>query len=401
LLRENGLDSSALPALLPIMVNADSSFISVWKAGEAFLAQAKRHRLPLTEFLDVLAKPPFKLKQGLADFWVPTFLYLKRDEFALFGNDIYLPEINEATLELIAKSPKDFTLKVFDVDGVRLDIFNQYRQFLSQSTKTYTDNQTFIETIRPFITFYRGLPEYAKHTNRLHKESIAIRRAILTAKDPEKTFFEDFPMALGISLLQLKKSPELLAEYVTKLQNAIRELRTCFEELVNRFELFIAEEVIYETFDFEGYKKKLRDRFKSVKQHRLLPYQKTLLMRVSSDLDDRKAWLSSIAQAVVGKTLDNFRDEDETILYDKFKTLVLEMDSLAQLSKNAVDETTEDVLNLEITSFEEIRRNVVRIPKKKKGEIDAIEKLLRMQLGKDKTLNIAALANLLKDLLKK
>ena len=401
LLRENGLVSSTVTTLLPITVSEKSSFIALWKAGEVFLEQAKKHRLPLTEFFTVLSKPPFKLKQGLIDFWVPTFLYLKRDEFALFGNDIYLTEINEATLELLGKSPKDYTLKAFDVEGVRLDIFNQYRQFLNQSTKSKTDNQTFIETIRPFINFYKGLPEYAKHTNRLHKESIAVRRAILTAKDPEKTFFDDFPTALGITLQQLKKSPELLSEYVTKLQNAIRELRTCFDELVNRFELFIVEEILYETLDFEDYKKRFRDRFKSIKQHRLLPYQKTLLMRISSDLDDRKAWLSSVSQVVVGKTLDNLRDEDEVSLYDKFKTLVLELDSLANLSKSGVDETMEEVFSLEIASFEEIRKKTVRIPKKKKEEIEEIEKLLRTQLGKDKTLNIAALANLLKDLLEK
>lgn len=401
LLRENGLVSSEATTFLPITVAETSTFAALWKAGEAYLEQAKKHRLPLTEFVEILSKPPFKLKQGLTDFWVPTFLYLKRDEFALFGNDIYLAEINEATLELLAKSPKDYTLKAFDVAGVRLDIFNQYRQFLNQSTKSKADNQTFIETIRPFINFYKGLPEYAKHTNRLHKESVAVRRAILTAKDPEKTFFDDFPAALGITLQQLKKSPELLSDYVTKLQNAIRELRTCFDELVNRFEIFIIEEVLYETLDFEDYKKKLRDRFKSIKQHRLLPYQKTLLMRILSDLDDRKAWLSSVAQAVVGKTLDNFRDEDEVLLYDKFKTLVLELDSLTHLSKSVVDEANEDVLNLEIGSFEEIRKKTIRVPKKKKEKIEEIEKLLRTQLGKDKTLNIAALANLLKDLLKK
>jgi hypothetical protein len=401
LLRENGLISSSKSAHLPIAVSETSTFVSLWNAGEAYLEQTQKHRLPLTEFLEVLAKPPFKLKQGLIDFWVPTFLYLKRDEFALFGKDIYLPEINEATLELLAKSPKDYTIKAFDVEGVRLDIFNQYRQFLNQSTKSKTDNQTFIETIRPFITFYKGLPEYAKNTNRLHKESIAVRRAIITAKDPEKTFFEDFPTALGLTLSQLKKSPELLSEYVAKLQNAIRELRTCFDELVNRFELFIVEDIIYETLDFEGYKKKLKDRFIHIKQHRLLPYQKTLVMRISSDLDDRKAWLSSVAQAIVGKTLDNFRDEDEELLYDKFKTLVLELDSLSNISKNEVDEANEDVFTLEIASFEEIRKKTVRVPKKKQQEIEVLGALLRSHLGKDKTLNIAALANLLKELLKK
>jgi hypothetical protein len=241
LLRENGLVSSPKAINFPVTVSENSSFVALWKAGEGFLEQAQKNRLPLTEFMEVLAKPPFKLKQGLIDFWVPTFLYLKRDEFALFGKDIYLTEITEATLELLAKSPKDYTVKAFDVEGVRLDIFNQYRQFLNQSTKSKADNQTFIETIRPFITFYKGLSEYAKHTSRLSKESIAVRKAIVTAKDPEKTFFEDFPSALGVSLSQLKKSPELLPDYVIKLQNAFRNKRA-----INEFASKYANKVIEE-----------------------------------------------------------------------------------------------------------------------------------------------------------
>ena len=34
---------------------------------------------------ELLGKRPFKLKQGVIDFWVPTFLFLKRDDFAIFN----------------------------------------------------------------------------------------------------------------------------------------------------------------------------------------------------------------------------------------------------------------------------------------------------------------------------
>lgn len=401
LLRANGLIPDLEKPYAPVSISEDSSFLFLWQFGEEFLEKAKKHRYPLTEFSDALEKPPFKLKKGLIDFWLPTFLFLKRDEFALFANGIYLPEISAETLELIAKRPQDFEIKSFDVDGVRLEIFNSYRQLLNQSKKERTDNATFIETVRPFLSFYKGLPEYAKNTKRLRKESLAIRDAIAKATDPEKTFFEDFPKALGITLKQLRKSPDTLAGYISKLKNSIREIRTSYDELVNRFEVFIIDEVLYEKLTFEQYQMKLQGRFNQVKKHLLLPHQRTFLLRVSSQLDDRKAWLSSIAQAVVGKTLENLQDEDEPKLYDKFKNLVLELDSLSQLSEKAVDEAKDEVFGLEIASFEKITKQVVRYPKKKKTEIERIEESLRMQLGKDKTLNIVALSNVLKDLLNK
>lgn len=401
LLRENGLVFDPNNPLASISIRQESNFKNLWIHGEQFLEKAKKHRLPLVEFYDSLTKPPFKLKQGLIDFWLPTFLFLKRDDFALFGNGIYIPDIQEGTLELLAKSPKDYSIKSFDVEGVRLDIFNRYRQFLNQGTKNQINNLVFIETIRPFLTFYKSLPEYAKHTNRLRKESIAVRRAISVATEPEKTFFEDFPTALGITLDQLQHSPQALEGYIQALQDSIREIRTCHDELVTRFELFILEEVLYEMLPFEQYKQKLRDRFASIKEYRLLPHHKTFLLRLSSALDDRKAWLSSIAQAVVGKTLENLRDEDEPLLFERFKNLVLELDTLSQISEVTLDDDKEDVFGLEITSFEAIEKKVVRFPKKKKMEINHIEEQLKKQLGNDKILNIAALANILKDLLQK
>jgi len=401
LLRENGLVQDLANPLAPVRIAENSSFKPLWDFSESFLESTKKHRYPLSDFADALAKPPFKLKQGLIDFWLPTFLFLKRDEFALFSNGIYIPELSEETLELLAKRPQDHNIKAFDVEGIRLEIFNRYRHFLNQGTKQQIDNQTFIETIRPFLTFYKSLPEYAKRTKRLQKEALAVRDAIATSTDPEKTFFEGFPEALGVSLNQLKKSPDALSDYIDRLQNAIREIRACHDELVNRFELFITEEVLYEYLDFDGYKSKLRSRFKKVKQHLLLQHQKTLLMRLASELDDRKAWLSSVAQALVGKTLETLRDEDEPLLYDKFKSTVSELDTLNQLVAADIDETKEEIFGLEFTTFEQVEKKILRYPKKKKGEINRIEKAIRTQLGSDKTLNIAALANLLKDLLKK
>jgi hypothetical protein len=117
-------------------------------------------------------------------------------------------------------------------------------------------------------------------------------------------------------------------------------------------------------------------------------------------LDERNAWLSSLAQAVVDRPLEQFRDEDEILLYDKFKSIIYELDSLTSLSNTSIDEEHEDVVGLQIDTFVDgIKRSLVRLPKKKAKEVDAITDQLRVSLSKDRTLNIAALTKLLKEMM--
>jgi hypothetical protein len=402
LLKENGIELYSDKINFTTQVAKDSSFKHLWNYSVTFLNSAKQNRRTIAEFIEPLTKRPYKLKQGLIDFWIPSFLFIKRDDFALFNKNGYIPYITDEILELIVKEPQNYEIKTFDIEGVKLDIFNSYRVFLNQHSKVKLDNQTFIETIKPFLTFYRGLSEYSRNTQRLKKETLAIRDAIANSKDPEKSFFEDFPLALGYSVENLQQSKEKLQSYIKKLQDAIRELRTCYDSLVNRFEEFILTEFVGEQLEFEDYKLKLQNRFKKLKKHLCLPHQKTFIQRLDSELDDKKAWLNSIAQAVLGKSLETIKDEEEIVLYDKFKTLILELDSLTNLSKADLDEEHEDVFGIEVSSFVDgIKKNLIRLPKTKKKEIGKIEDAIKSKLTKDKSLNIAAVASVLKDLLQK
>jgi chaperonin cofactor prefoldin len=402
LLRENSLSLYSDEINFTTQVSDDSSFIYLWDYSVDFLNNTKKSKRSISEFIEPLTRQPFKLKQGLIDFWLPTFLFIKRDDFALFSEKGYIPVITDKVLDLIIKNPHEFEIKAFDIEGVKLDIFNSYRLLLNQNSKEKLDNQTFIETIKPFLTFYTGLLEYSKNTSRLKKETIAIRNAIATSKDPEKSFFEDFPVALGYSIDNLQRSSETLQNYITKLHDSIRELRSSYDNLLTRFEDFIINEFIGDQLTFDEYKAKLQNRYKKLKKHLCLPHQKTFIQRLDSQLDDRNAWLSSIAQVVVGKSLDTIKDEDEIILYDKFKTLILDLDSLTNISKVDVDYEKEDVFGIELSSFVDgIKKSLIRLPKTKSKDVSAIEVSIKSQLSNDKSLNIAALANVLKDLLKK
>lgn len=400
LLKENGISPIRENSFDVVSINKKSSFSKLWTASEKFIESAKSEQKRISDFVSLLSKRPLKLKQGLIDFWIPTFLFIKRDDFAIFNDDGYIPNLSDENLELIAKYPENYSIKTFDIEGVKLDIFNSYRTFLNQSTELKFDNSSFIETIKPFIVFYKQLPEYSKQTKRLTASAIKIRQAIATSKDPEETFFEAFPNALGISLGTLQNDKSKLQSYTTNLQSAVRELRTSYDELVKRFEVFICNEFVGKKVDFEEYKKHLQERYIKLKKHLLLANQKTFVQRIDSALDDKKAWLNSIAQAVTGRTLEMFSDEDEMILYEKFKSMIFELDSLTNISKTDIDENSEEVIGVKIdTFFSTINPKIVRVPKKKVEEIEHIKTALRKKLSTDKTSNIAAVLNLLKELL--
>ena len=403
LLKQNGLQPEPSQVNFNPQVPENSSFRPLWDASIEFLNSAKANRRSITEFVEMLSHSPFKLKQGLIDFWVPSFLFIKRDDYALFGEKAgYIPDIEDETLELIVKEPAEYEIKAFDIEGVKLDVFNSYRVLLDQPTKGKVSNQTFIETIKPFIKFYRDLPEYSKNTKRLGKESRAIRDAITHSKDPEHIFFEDFPQALGYSISKLQASKTDLTDYTKKLQKAIKELRNSYEELVNRFESFIQDDIIGETIPFEDYQEALQKRYKKLRVHLLLPNQKTFILRLNSALPDRKAWLNSLALATVGNNLEKLKDEEEPMLFDKLKSMVLELDTLTTLSKSDFVEDKEDVIGLEISTFNDgVNKKVIRLPKNKRKEVQSIEQLIKKQMSSDKTVNMVALANILKELFKK
>lgn len=400
LLKENGISPIRENSFDVATINQNSTFNKLWKVSEKFIESAKSEQKRISDFTEILSERPFKLKQGLIDFWIPTFLFIKRDDFAIFNEDGYIPNLSNENLELIAKYPEKYTIKTFDIEGVKLDIFNSYRTFLNQSTESTFNNNSFIETIKPFITFYKGLPQYSKQTKRLSSSAFKIRQAIISSKDPEETFFEAFPNALGISLSTLQKEKSKLQSYTTTLQEAIRELRTSYDGLVQRFEEFICNDFIGKSVDFEVYKEQIQSRFKKLKTHLLLANQKTFVQRINSQLEDKKAWLNSIAQSVTGKTLETFTDEDEIMLYEKFKSIIFELDSLTIISKSDIDEANEEVIGVKIdTFFSTINPKIVRVPKNKASEIEELKILLKKNLSTDKTSNIAAVLNLLKELL--
>lgn len=403
LFKNNGIDLNTDVSTIHETIDKKNKIHYLWDASNNFLNSCKTSKRRVSELYNILSKKPFKLKQGFLDFWIPSYLFIQRNEFALFNEYGYIPNINEEFIELITRNPERYEIKAFDIDGVKLDIFNSYRSFLNQEDKVRFTNTTFVQTIKPFLTFYKNLPEYSKNTKRLSTEATSIRSTISNSKDPEKTFFEEFPASLGFNLMKIKSNKKELQSYILKLEQSIREIRSSYDNLITRFESFINKEIGQNDLEFSKYKKYIQRRYKNIKRHLLLPNQKNLLQRIDSEIDDKNIWINSIVQILYGIPLDKIKDEDEDLIYEKIKKALQELDDLLELSENIKDEISETGVRISLSSFGvEAKKYTLRIPKNKEFEnkLKEVENNISKLLPSDDTLKKVALYNLLKDLLK-
>lgn len=376
----------------------EESFIVLWNSCEEFMLSTSDKSKKIGELSKILKTRPFKLKQGFIDLWLPTYLIIKKNDYSLYdSNGTYIPTINRETLDILQKSPNDFSVKAFNVEGVKLNIFNQYRRFVGASGDAEFTTDSLIETIRPFLVFYNKLDKYAKHTKKLNKNSsIRFRDVLARAKDPEKTFFEDLPRALGLKESQLAENEEVLRRYVELIQTAIRDLRSCYIGLIDRLESAIIDALNLKSTDFTGYQKELVQQYSSIKTHLLTNKQKAFLNRVITATADRKTWFESISYSVLDKKLENLLDEEEEYLIDNlifsFKNLLKYVD----ISKFNVDDDNK-FFRVELISKEgELQPQVITLNSKKESKAIELETKINKLLSGEDDVEIYALLNILK-----
>lgn len=376
----------------------EESFRALWNTCEEFMLSTSDKSKKIGELSKILKSRPYKLKQGFIDLWLPIYLIIKRNDYSLYdSNDTYVPTINREVLDILQKSPNDFSIKAFNVEGVKLNIFNQYRRFVGASGDAEFTTKSLIETIKPFLVFYNKLDKYAKHTKKLNKNSsIRFRDVLANAKDPEKTFFEDLPRALGLKESQLAENEEVLKRYVELIQTAIRDLRSCYMGLIDRLENAIIDALNLKSTEFISYQKEIALKYSSIKTYLLTNKQKAFLNRVIAETSDRKTWFESICYIVLDKKLENLLDEEEEYLIDNLIFLFNNLLKYVDISKFNVDDDSK-FFRVELISREgELQPQVITLNSKKEGKAIDLETKITKLLSGEKDVEIYALLNILK-----
>lgn len=312
--------------------NSKSSLYKLWVESEKFINDSISNKRNLKEFYDMLFNKPFKLKKGFVDFWIPIFLIAKREDFALFHVEGgFIPFIKEDTLDLIHKKPQDFLIKSYDVSGLKLNLLESYKELVQIGDTNKGTKSTFLSIFGNFLRFQRGLNEYTLKTKKLSSPALKLRDAIVKSKDPEDALFNQFPAALGYHSLSIKDDVEVLASFTKQIHDAIREIRSVYDDLLNRVEKVIAESFHCSVVEFPEYKNEINSDLEVLNLALLSQKQNVFYKRLVSHLDDRMSWIKSVADVALNKSIETMLDEEEIVLMENIKSLSLGLVKAAEI----------------------------------------------------------------------
>lgn len=207
--------------------------------------------------------------------------------------------------------------------------------------------------------------------------TLRFRDVLAQAKDPEKTFFEDLPEALGYDKNILNRET-FVADYCHIIQKAVRELRSCYRSLIDRIEGQLIERFDLQAFEYADYIIEIRQRLSHIKEHLLSDKQRDFYNHAMAEFDNRQEWYQSICYAALDQPLERLRDEQEEQLVDNIVFLFRECEK-----HSVVSEAMGFVVNDE--------------ERKRSSEI---EEQIENILSENDNLNIYALMNVLKKKMK-
>ncbi len=376
---------------------SDDGIMPLWNVCCDFLNNSIEKEQKLSTLIKTLKEKPFKLKQGVIDFWIPIFLFVKQQNFALYKGNTFVLNINKEVFELIQKHPNDFSVKAFDISGVKLQFFRKYRQFLRQNDEISITSDSVLATIKPFFNFYRRLNNYAKHTRKFNNPYTAKFRDILAdAKDPAKAFFEDIPAAFGYNSLE---DENFVEQYVDLIRSAVHELNACYDSFIDRIENCVKEHIgVDPDMDFESYKSLIDKKYSLVNKALLTQKTKSFVERLLSPSGSKKEFFEKIGLVVYDRRLDSIKDnEEERFIYDLLY-LFSEAERYISLA-NVVDENTDTAFSFELATSKGTFKasQTYSLPKTKLNVANKIEEKLSEHLSGDKDLDICVLLKLLSE----
>ena len=398
LLKETGMHRKEDNGFYSLGEPQNDNVRALWDTCCDFVNSSIEKPRKLTELIAILKAAPFKLKQGVLDYWIPIFLYIKQQDFALYVDGRFVLNINKEVFEILQKHPGDFTLKCYDVSGVKLDFFNKYRQFFHKDDSIQIKGSGLVGIARPFFQYIRGLNDYAKATYKFDNPFTAkFRDLLLNATDPQKTFLEDLPAAFGYKDLN---KDEFLEQYLGLIKLACQELNNCYYNFISRIEKATVNHLGLPT-EFDEYKPLLDARYKNINKDILTPKTKSFLDRLQAPSKNKTEFYAKIGFVVFDKRIENVRDSEEALFIKNMLHLFSELEHFTELSDAALT-STDEAYNIDFVSTTGINvtKKTFRLPDSKKTEAQAVADKLSTLLSGDNEMDVCVLLKLLNDRIK-
>jgi hypothetical protein len=271
-----------------------SAWRPVWTAVERFLASTHAARRPVQELFGALKSPPYGLRDGVLPVVLCSVLLSRRDDVALYEDGAFVPELRIEVLERLIRTPQAFEIQQYTFGPQDHRVFNAVDDAIRTVGATTDEAQPrLLQVVKPLVLFAARLPMYTRRTNRLKAQTLAVRDALLGAKDPHELLFVTLPDATGSRL----GDEATVHDFGHRLRNCLQELRRAFPQLLDEI-----ESQFRQAFDlagtYEEARKQLQERA-SILNGFATDRKIALFVKEASRVDDRD-WREVLARIIQG-----------------------------------------------------------------------------------------------------
>jgi hypothetical protein len=285
---------------------SDPGLIEVWKAIEGFFANCELRRRPITELFSLLQKPPFGLKMGVVPILFCAATLAHDTEVALYEDGVFVPELSVQVFERLLRSPERFEIRRFHILGIRTEVFCRFARLLGTTIRP--NERSVVSVVRPLYRFFNRLPEYSKRTKTLSPITLAVREALLNAREPDGVLFDDLPRACQFEpFLPANAKSDRIPEFFSALRSALAELQRAYDDLLSGL-----EKLLFSAFNTNGPKARevIRFRAQAVSELAVEPKLKAFVHHLSDEQLNDAMWIDAIATLLVGKGPQTWLDTD-------------------------------------------------------------------------------------------
>lgn len=290
----------------------DSSISAVWRVLDELVLGAVGHGIGVDEIYDVLAAPPFGLKEGPIPVLVAAVLLHRHDEVAIYQDGTYQPQLTADLLERLVKVPDRFVLKSFAATGARGALLAALGSSLNVAALGLRRrNPSVVRVAVPLLGALRTLPDYAIRTSSLSSDTLAVRTALLNAREPDELIFTALPEACGVApyAAGAKGAPADVDVFLERLIAALEELRLAYHRLIEDSAATLAEALSL-PIEMSELRSDLRARARRLEGQVLDPRLRSFLfIAVDSQLNDEQ-WIEAVLLNVCQTPPRSWRDDD-------------------------------------------------------------------------------------------
>jgi len=286
---------------------ADAQLLAVWKRIEQFFGDCELERRPITELFRALEAPPYGLKMGVIPLLFCAAFLAHDTEVALYEDGAFLPELTIEAFERLLRAADKFSLRRYRIEGVRREVFRQLANLFGASANEPRSN--LVTVVRPLYRFFGKLPPYSQRTTSVSPTAVAVRDALLSAKEPDRLLFDLLPRACGRdSFTPGEGDAQALHAFIDALQPGLRELQRAYDDLLGDLRRLLLRAFAVS----DDTKEVLQTRAAGLASHCIDGRLKAFVQQLQgADLNDGTS-VETIAAVLVGKTPKTWTDLDRS-----------------------------------------------------------------------------------------